>query len=166
MSRINPKPNRSIVLESYDGNEIDNLIDDDPSPGIVALTKAHNPYHRMSDIKELTPPTGRYNCHGLVFASRRTAINVINHPVNIDELLKSDRFRRTETPQVGDIIVYRQTVSDEIDHTGFVSRIEKIGDTPIIFIWSKWGCLGEYEHKVMLCTFYKDCKLEYWRLEQ
>ncbi len=164
---MNITSNRSLELQSYNGTNISNYIDADPSPGVIAFNRQHNPYlnPNSSSAVELSPATGRYNCHGLVFASRRTNIDSPGQPVNIDDLLNWDFYKRIETsPQLGDIIVYRDRKTMEIDHTGFISRVEKIGNTPIIFVWSKWGALGEFEHKVKHCIYFNDCKIEYWRL--
>ena len=164
---MNPTPNRSLELQSYNGNNIFNYIDADPSSRMIALERQHNPYlnTNLSSAVELSPPTGRYNCHGLVFASRRTNLDSPGQPVNIDDLLNWDFYECIVTPpQLGDIVVYRHRKTMEIDHTGFICRVEKIGKTPIIFVWSKWGALGEFEHRVKHCTYFNDCEIEYWRL--
>lgn len=116
----------------------------------------------LASATRLAPPTGRYNCHGLVFASRRAHIPPVETDVDIDEVLTRDGYRRVRegAPRVGDIVAYR--LDDEIEHTGFVSRVEPLGDTPVVFVWSAWGGLGEFEHRVGVCP-YRGTP-EYWRL--
>jgi hypothetical protein len=118
----------------------------------------------LAGATELQPPTGRYNCHGLVFASRRAGIPPIDADVDIDDLLRRDGYRQIsidERPQVGDIVAYR--LGDEIEHTGFVARVEHASPSGVVFIWSAWGGLGEFEHRVQVSP-YRGTP-EYWRLE-
>jgi hypothetical protein len=120
----------------------------------------------LGGLPVLAPPTGRYNCHGMVFASRRTNIPPTGLPnaVDIDEILTRDQYEKISGPaQPSDIVVYR-AASGEIEHTGFVSRIDTLGSTLRIHIWSKWGALEEYEHPEAACP-YDECKVEYWRLK-
>ena len=121
----------------------------------------------LAGARPLGPPTGRYNCHGLVFASRRTnvpAAGVFDEGV-IEALLTRDEYERIpSSPQVGDIIVYRSD-SGEIEHTGFVNRTEDIGSVRKVFVWSKWGALEEYEHLEKICP-YGNYTIEYWRLKR
>ncbi len=165
MSWINPKPHRDLNLEDYEGINVPNWIDADPGPNVIALAEKNNPFHKI--VTRLVPPTGRYNCHGLVFASRRTNIDGPTLPVVIDDLIIRDRFRVISIePRVGDIIVYRNKSTGKVEHTGFVNRIDKIDKKPIVYVWSKWGGLGEYEHQEIFCMEYDYCSIEYWRLYQ
>jgi hypothetical protein len=115
-------------------------------------------------IRVLAGPSGRYNCHGLVFGSRRTNIDHPCRPVDIADLLRRDEFARSDTPQCGDIAVYR-SFSGRIDHTGVVSRVESLGNQEVTFVISKWGALEEVEHRAGQCPYSKDCTIEYWRLK-
>ena len=165
---INPRPRRQLALQTYDGQDILNSIDDDISPGYIAL--AQDAFHGLlTMVKQLGPPTGRYNCFGLVFASRRTNIPPIGLPdaVNIDDLLQRDRYQRVPVPQVGDVVVYRGP--RDIEHAGFVCYVDSLAldrsltTAPLVMVWSMWGALGEFEHPVLACP-YTDCTVEYWRL--
>lgn len=158
---MNPNPGRPLELQAYDGWPIDNWIDSDPDPGQVQHNRRHLPRFAVPH-KLLGPPTGRYNCHGLVFAARRTNVNSPILPVDIDDLLARDGYNRVDDPQTGDIVVYRYA-NGEIEHTGIVSRVDMLGTTPVVFVWSKWGALEECEHQEKLCP-YAECKTEYWRL--
>lgn len=163
---MNPNPGRPIIVQTYDGWDVLNAIDADPTPGLVQLAKRGDPHVRY--LKPLGPPTGRYNCHGLVFASRRTNIPPAQAPdaVQIDEILRRDQYERIQaSPQVGDVVVYRYQ-NGEIEHTALISRIEQIGAESVVFVWGKWGALEEYEHHEKVCTYADDCRIEYWRLKQ
>jgi hypothetical protein len=157
---VNPQPNRSLIEQVYDGFEIPNWIDPDPAASYVTLARTGPGY--INPFRILGPSTGRYNCHGLVFASRRTNIPPVDIPVNIEQLLVRDQYGPVDGPALGDIAVYR-TTNGEIDHTGIVSRVEFVGTTRVVFIWSKWGALEECEHRETSCP-YSDCSIEYWRL--
>jgi hypothetical protein len=166
--RMNPDPGRTIPAATYDGQNIPNSIDLDLGPSMVEFQRRSLRRGNLvlTGLSTLGPPTGRYNCHGLVFGSRRTNIPPcgMRDDVEIDALLSRDEYERISgLPRLGDIAIYRAP-SGEIQHSGFVSRVEQLGE-PNIFVWSKWGALEEFEHKVLCCP-YADCAIEYWRLKQ
>ena len=114
-------------------------ISDDPSPNEVAFALDQFRLEAAA-ATALRPPTGRYNCHGLVFASRRAHIPPVGVDVDVCDLLRRDGYRPVgegRAPQVGDVVAYR--LDDEIEHTGFVSRVENLGDVPVVFVWSALG---------------------------
>lgn len=158
---MNPRPNRQLALEAYDGRPIPNSILVDPSEGAIKLAEMS---YRMllHNVTKLGPPTGRYNCHGLVFACRRTNVGVVGAEVSIDNLLRRDHYEQVSSPQVGDLIIYRHNDQRSIDHSGIVCRLEPLGNQ--VFVWSMWGGLGEFEHQAGLSP-YQDCSMEYWRLK-
>jgi len=161
---MNPQPGRTLLLQTYDGEDIPNSIDADLSADAIWH------YKRWISIgdqaRQLTPATGRYNCHGLVFASRRTNIPPVGGPndVNVDDLLARDEYEKVQgSLQPGDVVVYRDRFHD-IQHSGIVSRVDPLGEVPVIRVISKWGAGPEYEHHPQLTPF-EDCSLEYWRLK-
>ncbi len=164
-TRMNPSPGREILIQTYSGDDsIPNCIDPDPDPQLVEYNKREIKKKGIIGIKQLGPPTGRYNCHGLVFASRRTCIPPSHLPdsVNIDDLLREDLYERVNSqPQVGDVVVYR--ANSEIDHTGYVACVEDLRGLTTVWVWSKWGALEECVHPVNTSP-YEDCTIEYWRL--
>jgi hypothetical protein len=55
----------------------------------------------------LQPPTGRYNCHGLVFAARRANIPAAGDDIDIAQLLRADDYERVVgAPRPGDVAAY------------------------------------------------------------
>lgn len=166
---MNPNPGRAITLATYDGTPIPNQIDADPAERLIKLVTESLRMQMMMTSKRVGPPTGRYNCHGLVFANRRTNIPPGNSPdsVNIDNLLQRDEYEKVYEPEVGDVIVYRD-VKNEIQHTGIVVSVTAIseGSTKLQpLVWSKWGAMGEYEHRAPVSP-YQDCRYEFWRLKR
>jgi hypothetical protein len=166
-TRINPTPGRSIHIQSYDGTDIPNSIDLDPTRESIEFNRQNISMARLvqAGIRILGPSTGRYNCHGLVFGSRRTNIPPagLSDAVSIDDLLRRDCYTRVfSAPHPGNVVVYRGPTT-EIEHTGYVSRVEKLGNTDIVFVLSKWGAFEECEHRETLGP-YGNCRIEYWRL--
>lgn len=160
---MNPNPNRELLLQAYNGRTIPNHIDSDPADNVVELNRRAM-RRRLIFPTKLGPPTGRYNCHGLVFGSRRTNIPPAGMPYEIKALLEADQFEPVQSPRVGDIIIY--SFSDgRIEHSGFVSRIDSVGTENVVSVWSMWGALGEFEHTATIGP-YDDLTQKYWRLRQ
>jgi hypothetical protein len=157
---MNPNPIRELLLQAYDGWNVPNRIDPDPNPGYLALARQGIPADILRLRITLGPPTGRYNCHGLVFASRRTNIPPVGIVVDIDLLLQRDQYRQVASPKIGDIIVYRE--GTEIVHTGIVIRLEPVGSMIVPMVWSKWAALEECVHAERACPYRGTT--EYWRL--
>ena len=118
----------------------------------------------LAAVQEVGQPTGRYNCHGLVFGSRRTNIPEAGAASRglIEYLLSEDQY--VQVPEAlareGDLVVWRNGA--DVDHTGFVSHVER-HPFRTVFAYSMWGGLGEFVHRIPL-TPYSDCTIEYWRL--
>jgi hypothetical protein len=150
-------------VRARDGTCIPAGVSGDPGPGAIALARE---VHRMAiaAATQLRTACGHYNCHGLVLASRRAHIPPVGFEVDLDDMLRRDGYRPlppTRAPRVGDIVAYR--ADGEIEHTGFVCRVESVGEVPVVFIWSAWGFLGEFEHRVQSSPYRGDP--EYWRLQ-
>jgi len=89
-------------------------------------------------------PTGKYNCHGLTFASRRTAME---GPA-VEKLLSEDDYTEVTIDMVlpGDIVIYRS--GPDVRHSGIVVR-----GFPELLILSKWGTAHEAIHGVDDCPY-------------
>ena len=92
--------------------------------------------------------TATYNCHGLTFASRRTAVYESD---DVQMILDEDGYKRLENRndvERGDIVVFRRNKNAPISHTGLV--IDWTPDlktsTKKVTILSQWGRNGEYIH--------------------
>jgi len=106
-------------------------------------------------------------CHGLVFASRRSNIPPCGVPtVDVDDILRRDGYAPVQgSPKIGDVAVYR-TGPRQVEHTGLVSSVSSRDSNliPTVFVWSKWGMLGEYEHPANNVPEHFGV-VEYWRLD-
>lgn len=96
------------------------------------------------DAEIRTKATGRYNCHGLTFGSRRTCIDDATSLANI---LKHDGYIEVLIAEIlpGDIVLYFDT-DGTVSHSGLVVEVPP---TLPLFpkIVSKWGVNGsEYVH--------------------
>lgn len=159
---MTPRVDQSFPVHARDGSSILASIGGDPTPGAVSLAREAHRFV-ISAATQLRPPCGRYNCHGLVLASRRAHIPPAGADVDLDDVLRRDGYRLLpthQTPIVGDVVAYR--AHGEIEHTGYVSRVELVGSLPVVFVWSAWGSLGEFEHPVQSSP-YRGVP-EYWRL--
>ena len=150
-------------VEAYDHTPIPNRSDPDPEARVVALARQKlRTWLTRGDVHELRGPSGRFNCHGLVFASRRTNVGTLEDPEfdsNIDDLLHSDGYTLQSAPQAGDVAVYRW--NGNVEHTGFVAYVDPALGT--VFVWSAWNSLGEFLHPEKASPFHF-CTVEYWRL--
>ena len=87
-----------------------------------------------------------YNCMGMVFGCRRTAID----PCFFSLIQEDDGYRKLtpgERPRIGDIAVYTST-GGAVVHVGVVFEAEAKVDTCTskITVLSQWGFDGEYIH--------------------
>ncbi len=143
------------------GQEIPNMQLPDAPPHIVEQTSAAL-RRRFPFVDLRRPPTGLYNCHGLTFATRRTAIPDAE---TIQAILNDDGYRRIPLSdvQAGDIVIYRD--GQEISHTGLVLKtVEGYPEGTTLRrteVLSKWGQAGEYYHAAGEGPYAKH-RVEYW----
>ncbi len=161
-----PPPPRGIALQTRGGWDIPNSVESIPGDNAVQLARKNLPTLPLQ-CTPLSGPTS-YNCHGLTFASRRTSIP---RPGEDDDqvvrrILRDDGYERVQSiPRVGDVVAY--ITDGKIVHTGLVCRLDRVhtratSATPLVFIWSAWGSLGEFEHPATgLESMYGTP--EYWR---
>ena len=155
-----------IPLACADGTPIPNVQGSVPvAPSLRPLIEDHFSWVLRLATK-LRGPSNRYNCHGLVFASRRTNVAVAFAPFDVREILRRDGYRQVAgDPQAGDVVIYFNRSTREVEHSGFVSHWNTRQSPPLQLVWSMWPELGEYEHKpTPSSTPYPNCDLEYWRL--
>lgn len=137
----NRPSNTAIVLQTRMGNEIPNsqsyeisLFETNQFPNY----EINHPY-----VKFRTPPNPVYNCHGLVFASKRTGI----HRSDVFQtILDDDGYTEIERDNVlpGDVILYYNEDGD-IEHSGIViSKPDEHIKIPQVV--SKWGRYKEVVH--------------------
>ncbi len=98
----------------------------------------------------------RYNCHGLVFACRRTGIYDVG---TCQQILKDDRHREVSKVDLlpGDIVLYFR--DGDIEHSGVVLKTDDI--LPLVL--SKWGKGPEVIHWLSACP-YNATNVKYYRI--
>lgn len=103
-------------------------------------------------------PSGYYNCHGLVFASRRTSI----FPEDIRRILIEDGYRQIGEQDVlaGDVVLYNNSDGD-IEHSGIVIRRPELR---IPWVVSKWSTGEEFLHPALACPYNEGITLTYHRV--
>jgi len=138
---------RRIALETRCGRPIANVIESQPGDRERRLYDARRKKYgeRWSNRK---PACGGYNCFGMVFASRRTAIlDAEDTDVQIYDILKDDGYRPVaETEAVFDDLVLYQDRKMGLLHA---ARITRRGDLKVLYALSKWDSTsGEDEHHI------------------
>jgi len=149
---------RSIGLATHLGTDIPNLTTD---PTIRQNTLATRKERQFEVFKRLREPIAGYNCFGLVFASRRTAIywdNDAQDEIDLDQLLAEDGYGEIVSEdrwQVGDVVIYSDDRGPK--HAAVITRFDYIlhgGDSRVPVVLSKFGDLsGEYEHPMAVTTW-------------
>ena len=101
--------------------------------------------HSSAEVRSLN---SLYNCMGMVFASRRTWIELeLEH---LRMILQDDEYQQVPNEgelRQGDVVVYRDD-DNYVSHVGIVVNIRtRIKEaTREIFVLSQWGQDGEYFH--------------------
>lgn len=132
---------RSIHLSTKTGQHIPNVRRLERSPdslrAATALWKEERPDAMLRTI------SNTYNCVGMIFASRRTHVDVEHLP----QIYREDQYRTVRLPELGDVAVYRDEAG-AIQHVGVVMGVEVDFATGqrTVTILSKWGGDGEYVH--------------------
>lgn len=146
-----------LAMQTRRGNQIANSISREPMrwgdqqemADIVALygDQQHRP----------VGPSRKYNCHGLSFASRRSAIW---DPAEVGKIIQDDEYVEIPENEVmpGDTVVYYE--QGDASHSGIVLRINELR-VPIIL--SKWGHCHEVIHQLGRCP-YKVDDVHYYRI--
>lgn len=132
---------RSIRLDTALGNPIENSQILEISSFEKNQFNALSKWDKSGTLR--TPPTPRYNCHGMTFASRRTGI--FDADV-ISKILSDDGYEEIIPEQTlpGDVIIYFAADGD-LEHSGIVvSTPDKNLGIPMVV--SKWGKYSEFVH--------------------
>lgn len=124
-----------IIVQTSLGSSIRNAIA--PEPGEAERRKYERVRKRYgSNWTNRKPACGRYNCFGMVFASRRTAIY---DDGEVRLILGEDGYRRVleeEDPRPGDLVLYRDVGSGIVLHVGVLLRRNELGAWHAL---SKWN---------------------------
>ena len=155
---------RSIRVDTHRGNPVRNEIA--PNPG-EAGTRRYGLLRKRygSQWKNRKSACGVYNCFGMLFASRRTAIYDDDQ---VELILRDDGYRRVSAGEAvpGDIVLYRIASSGELRHGALVLRSDRLvgsSSAPVHFVLSKWNdSMGEDEHNVRSVAWDDVDSIEFW----
>jgi len=113
-----------------------------------------------AEFRGFASPT--YNCHGLVFASRRTAIH---DSAAISMILHDDGFEPIAQSATlpGDVVIYFSDNGDA-QHSGIVIG-KPTAPFMIPLVLSKWGKFSEVLHLSTVCP-YDLVDIRYFRVER
>lgn len=152
----------SIHLETRQKSPIDNVIAPEPGP------EGERKYARIRKLygqhwTNRKPACGVYNCYGMIFASRRTAIFDDDQ---IPMVLEEDGYRRVVDERwvrPGDLVFYRLCAPDKLLHVAVILRRDDTLGT--LFALSKWNSIaGEDEHHIRHHCWSKmePVELDFW----
>ena len=163
MTLLDPSP--GIALQTRRGRDIPNQPRGDRHPdSIRAAVEQQRENHPLADLRTIS---NRYNCVGLVFANRRTAVDT----EDIEWILEDDGYRPLASESElapGDLVIYRSGDAPEPSHIAIVLRRDRVsvGDRlvgPITtIVLSKWGYDGEYIHAIRDVPDWYGSPAEYW----
>lgn len=109
-------------------------------------------------------PTRLYNCHGLVFASRRTGIYQSRE---LGKILKEDGYEKIGEAEAlpGDVVIYLAPDTGDFEHSAVVIAEPKEDALGIPRVLSKWGQAHEVVHYANDCPYNYD-RVEYYRVKK
>lgn len=158
-----PSDSRSLHLETRRRNFIHNETRlAKPLPLMKAgheILRSEMPNARLRSL------AAEYNCMGMVFGSRRTWID----PDRFLMIVTDDGYRllpKGAAVVQGDVAVYRNRVSLEVEHVGIVVGIKVEAGGSGLEVLSKFGADGEYFHAAeevpAMFSTSGGCALEIW----
>lgn len=150
---------RSLALETRARRWIENVQEDQLPPAqMQAMIRTHRQDHPNVVLRSAA---STYNCTGMVFANRRTAIDIGLAP----RILKEDEYRQipSEEAQVGDLVLYFNG-PNRVAHVGLIASVPPEHDLElnVIRVLSQWGYHGEYLHALNDVPPIFGDPLEFW----
>lgn len=114
--------------------------------------------YRPPKCEHRTDPSPMYNCHGLVFAARRTCVDASE---SVWKMIKEDGYEQVGAPALaGDVILYFDS-SGDVTHSGIVVGWNK--EWQVAQVVSKWGKWREVIHWQHQCP-YASSDVRYYRV--
>jgi len=164
MARLVGTPPKGIILQTRAGRYVENSQSCEPD---ARIRDCYNLFRRNHFAwVNRKPACGVYNCFGLVWASRRTALYKES---DIASILTDDGYRRLvsdENPQPGDIVLYLHPSDNTRNtlHASMVVELKQLGTSTIEWVLSKWNdAFGEDIHALRdVPEHFGDCQVEFW----
>ena len=146
IGEIGTQAGNPIPLATRNGWEIPNEVREEQNP--ISLKAGERFWNVHRPNARIRSNTARYNCMGMVFASRRTSLDI----KDLNDILKHDEYKRVYEIDVelGDIVVYRDQDRSDIRHVGIIAdkRLVLAEGRWDLSVMSKWGEQGEYYHHI------------------
>jgi hypothetical protein len=143
MARLVGTPRQGIILQTRAGHDVANSQSCEPDATIRARYEGLRRKHFAWLGRK--PACGLYNCFGLVWASRRTAIY---EESDISKILTDDGYRQLMADselRPGDVVLYRYPGNTL--HAAMVVELKSLDTSTIPWVLSKWGpVFGEDLH--------------------
>lgn len=162
MARLIGTPRGKIILQTRRGHDLENSQSCEPD----ATTRARYDLLRSRHLGWVSrkPACGVYNCFGLVWASRRTAIYDED---DILQILTDDGYRQLAIEgqlQPGDVVLYR--LPGNTLHAAIVLQLRQLqpGTSTIPWVLSKWtDAFGEDIHAIEdVPASFEKCLIQVW----
>ena len=150
-----------LALETAEKNKIPNAQSKElSSQDLLQVTDIEKKWG--DKIIPRSGPTPIYNCHGLVFASRRTGIFDNS---SIRQILEDDRYHEIQKEDTlpGDIVIYFN--KGDIEHSGIIITVPSENLLKIPLVYSKWGKYSEVIHLQNQCP-YNLSEIKYYRVDR
>ena len=163
MARLVGTPPEGIILQTRAGHDVANSQSCEPD----AMIRARYDLLRRKHFAWVSrkPACGVYNCFGLVWASRRTAIY---EEESISQIIEEDGYRQLRTdeqPQPGDVVLYLHLSGEIRDtlHAAIILKLEQRGLGRVPLVLSKWNdVFGEDIHEIRdVPTSFGNCAIEF-----
>lgn len=150
---------KTIRVDTSQGTHVENFQYFELSSFEMGQFSAFNKW--LENTTERHPPTPRYNCHGMTFASRRTGIYEVD---DIRLILEEDSYVEVDTSDIlaGDVIIYFDEDGDP-EHSGLV--VEPPSNFGVPRVVSKWGKFSELIHWANRCP-YTFGNVRYYRMKR
>ena len=152
----------SICLQTRKGNNIENeQIFESPANEEAFEEGLRKRYGNDIDIRR--PATPVYNCHGMVFASRRTKIW---KPEEVAKIISDDGYEEISNlnnVRPGDVVVYYSDDGDAAHSAVVIQQPMKYLKNPKVI--SKWGSSFECIHHLYNCD-YPTQNIKYYRMQK
>lgn len=156
--RYNPVP-QGICLRTRRGTLIPNAQPADLTPGDLLQIRDQGLKH--PGAKPRTNPLPFYNCHGLVFASRRTRIW---DPAVVAQILIEDGFEAIDRDSTlaGDVVIYCDD-QGTIEHSAVLLEAPSRDNFYLPLVYGKWGFGKEWIHSLSNCPYAAE-NIRYYRI--